>query len=141
VIDTTTASAIIRGPSTGWKTATGGYGGSFEYALNSNAPEFYNWMRYFPALPEGWYEVRVYIPAIEKQAGNVLYWVKHARGYAPHTISQKDNANRWVTLGVYEFGGSSYEFVSLSTVTYKDYGIENVVFDAVQFIPTTEPTN
>jgi len=136
VIDETARNVQKDGPSTAWQTGSGGHNGSFLYARNmASINTDYNWMRFFPNLAEGNYEVLVYVPAVSNASENVRYWVHHARGYTPRYINQAAFANSWVSLGTFEFGRTGEEFVSLSTVTFEPTGTRYVAFDAVQFVP------
>ncbi len=133
------ATTVFDGPPGDWFVGSGGSGGRFVYSMSSYTINTdYNWMRWFPNVSPAYYDVYVYIPAVTNQAGTVRYWVRHARGYTPVLINQAANANTWVYLGKFEFGGSTAEFVSVSDVLFDGTTtVRYVTFDAVKLVKSS----
>jgi len=136
-VGTNSAGFFKGGDSAGWHTAPNGYGGIAFWTENNtyNAPQ-YNWARWYPALPApGYYEISVYIPANIATTRNARYWIAHAGAYDSGRVSQALYANQWVPLGVFYFGATGGEYVSLSDVTYEPFLSTTVLMDAVKFSP------
>ncbi|KAB8180781.1 SGNH/GDSL hydrolase family protein [Microbispora catharanthi] len=89
-------------------------------------------------------QVFVHLPDHYGYTRQARYDVHTAQGIRSRVISQRpvkanagQQANRWVSLGVFAFSGTPK--VSLSTLNGEGVGDESVVFDAVAFFPTTCP--
>lgn len=131
-------SGFVRGGNTsGWETANEGYNGQLNWSRNNNrAQSGYNWGRWYAQLvPNGRYEVFVYIPERYSTTSNARYWVSHAGGYTQKAINQSTNGNRWVSLGTYTFRGNQEDYVSLADVTYEQYLSRLIAWDAMKWEP------
>ncbi|WP_182885212.1 hypothetical protein [Microbispora sp. H10885] len=89
-------------------------------------------------------EVLVHLPDHYGYTKQARYDVHTSQGIRPRVISQRpvkanpgQQANRWVSLGVFAFSGTAK--VSLSTLNGNGVGDESVVFDAVAFAPASCP--
>ncbi|MEV0756724.1 hypothetical protein [Streptosporangium sp. NPDC050280] len=89
-------------------------------------------------------EIFVHLPDHYGYTRQARYDVHTAQGIRPRVITQRpvkanpgQRANRWVSLGVFNFSGSAK--VSLSTLNGNGVGDESVVFDAVAFTPASCP--
>ncbi len=124
------------GLSSDWYTMATGYNGSAQWSYNSpDARGTYNWVRWYPNLTPGKYEVYGYIPGQNATTHSAQYWVHTSGGYTLKVVDQSKVFDQWMSLGTYTFSGASYEFVSLSDVTYETYQTTRVAFDAVKFEP------
>ncbi len=118
-----------------WHTAQEGHGGTLLWTkVNDRVRPRYNWVRWYPALEAGRYEVYVYIPAHYATTGNARYWVAHYDGFTLRQVNQGANGGRWVSLGTFTFDGTGDEYVSLSDVTNEPYLSRLIAFDAVQWV-------
>ncbi|MEV4454332.1 hypothetical protein [Microbispora sp. NPDC049633] len=89
-------------------------------------------------------QVFVHLPDHFGYTRQARYDVHTAQGIRSRVITQRpvkanpgQQANRWVSLGVFTFSGTAK--VSLSTLNGEGTGDESVVFDAVAFVPTSCP--
>ncbi len=135
VMDTTDAGIMRGGPASDWYTTNVGYNGSSLWTYsNASTASDYNWIRWYPNLKPGNYEVFVYIPAQNATTRLAPYWVHTSANYWKKVVDQSTHAGQWVSLGTYAFSGSSVEFVSLSDVTGETTATR-VAFDAVKWEP------
>lgn len=135
IVDDTDSGFVLGGPSTGWHTGAAGHGGQLTWTRNNSfeRPDF-NWAQWNPGLPAGRYEVSAYVPAVYATTTRAQYWIKHAGGYSMQVVDQSDYYGEWVSLGIYDFnGGDSYEYVSLSDITYEPYLSTMIAFDAIKW--------
>ncbi|KPL16073.1 MAG: hypothetical protein AMJ93_16110, partial [Anaerolineae bacterium SM23_84] len=95
----------------------------------------YNWARWYPDLTPGRYEGFVYVPEQHATTTKARYWISHAGGYTMRLLDQSANRGRWVSLNVYQFGGTRNDYVSLADVTYESWISRQIAFDAVKFVP------
>jgi hypothetical protein len=124
------------GVAAGWRYVAEGYNGSLTWTRNNDYARYnYNWARWYPHLPSGYYEVYVYIPFRYTTTSSARYWVRHGNGYTLRIVNQSTNGDRWVSLGTYWFSGGSSEYVSLSDVTYEPRVTRLIGFDAVKWEP------
>jgi hypothetical protein len=125
------------GTNANWHNVAAGIGGHSFFTLNNTyAAPYYNWARWYPALPApGNYEVFAYIPSGIATTLNARYWVYHSGRYDLSPRSQVFYADQWVSLGTFNFSATGGEFVSLSDVTYECYLCKTLAFDAVKFVP------
>ena len=85
-----------------------------------------------PNLPnEGNYEVYVYIPFIENATSYAKYKISHSEGESEIVINQNDNADSWVTLGIYIFEEGNNSRVKLGDAD--GIGGNKILFDAVEW--------
>ncbi len=125
------------GNSTGWEIAYEGYNGQLLWSRNNtSAQSGYNWGRWYPQLvPNGRYEVFVYVPNRYSTTSNARYWVSHAGGKTLRVVNQSTSGDRWVSLGTYSFRGTRDDYVSLADVTYEQYLSRLIAWDAVKWEP------
>jgi hypothetical protein len=122
------------GKSSSWRSANGLNGHAFWTFNNTYPAPYYNWARWYPALPgSGYYAVFAFVPPSLGSTLNARYWVYHGGRYDLAARSQGFTPNQWLTLGTYYFSGGGGEYVSLSDVTYECYLCRTVAFDAVKF--------
>ena len=121
---------------TGWQAADKGYGGNLLYTLNTDAvrPNS-NWARWHPDLKPGQYEVFVYIPELYNTTSQAIYRISHADGIALRSVDQSINGGRWVSLGAYQFLGTSDDYVALDDVTSEPQWTRLIVCDAMKWEP------
>ncbi|MFN8445176.1 MAG: PA14 domain-containing protein [Caldilineaceae bacterium] len=120
----------------GWAMAYEGYNNNLTWTQNNDwARPQYNWGRWYPRLRPGRYEVFVYIPDRYSTTSSALYWISHAGGFTKRMISQNDYSNQWVSLGTYNFSGTSNDYLSLSDVTGERYLSRLLVWDAAKWEP------
>jgi len=135
IVDNTDADFVRGGASSSWRSAGTGYGGGILWTRNNDyARANYNWAHWQPTLSPGRYEVFAYIPPQYANTKAAQYWIKHAGGYSLRAVDQSVYFGQWVSLGTYDFSGS-YEYVSLSDITYETYLSKMIAFDAVKWEP------
>jgi hypothetical protein len=136
IVDDTDPGFVKGGKVRYWHTAAGGYGGSFTWTLNNDWPRYnYNWVRWYPNLEPGRYEVFVRIPDQYATTARARYWISHSGGYTMRLVDQSANRGRWVSLGTYQFRGAKEDYVSLADVTYEPWISRYIAFDAVKWVP------
>lgn len=136
IVDDNSDSFVRGGSSTAWRTELEGYNGRLTWTRNNDyVRDNYNWARWYPSLAAGRYEVFVYIPDRYTTTSNARYWVAHRDGFTLRVVDQSANGDRWVSLGTYNFRGTSEDYVSLSDVTYESYVSRLIAFDAVKWEP------
>jgi hypothetical protein len=136
IVDDTSDDFVRGGSWSAWHTEAEGYNGRLTWTRNNDyVRSNYNWARWYPSLAAGRYEVFVYIPDRYTTTSNARYWVAHRDGYTLRTVDQSANGDRWVSLGTYNFRGTSDDYVSLSDVTYEPYVSRLIAFDAVKWVP------
>ncbi len=134
IVDDTDAGFAKGGAGGGWRMVPGGYNGTMTWTYNNYSIQYsYNWARWYPQLQSGWYEVFVYIPYSYTTSGQARYWISHAGGYTLRIVNQAAYGDQWVSLGTYNFAGTSSDYVSLSDVTYEPYRTRLIGFDAVKW--------
>ncbi|MGC9522622.1 MAG: PA14 domain-containing protein [Anaerolineae bacterium] len=135
IVDDTDSGFVQGGAAAGWRTVAEGYNGRMIWTYNNRSVQpNYNWARWYPNLEAGWYEVFVYIPHRYTTTGQARYWVSHAGGYTLRIVNQSAyDGGQWVSLGTYQFAGTSNDYVSLSDVTYETYRSRLIGFDAVKW--------
>jgi hypothetical protein len=112
----------------------GGRGGWFYWTWNNDRVRSgYNWVRWYPDVGPGRYEVSVFVPEGRVRTSAARYWVSHRGGYTLRRVDQSANGGRWVSLGTYWFDGTRKDYVSLADVTYEPYLSRSVAFDAVKW--------
>jgi hypothetical protein len=135
VVDNTDPGFRTGGSPSAWHAAQKGHGGSLIWTRNNDRVRpNYNWVRWYPDLKWGRYEVLVYVPESYSTTGSARYWVSHRDGFTLRRVSQAANGGRWVSLGTYDFRGTGDEYVSLSDVTYESYLSRLIAFDAVKWV-------
>jgi hypothetical protein len=124
------------GSPTTWHSAPEGHGSTMIWTKNNDRlrPN-YNWVRWYPELEAGSYEVLVHIPEHYSTTRSARYWVSHHEGFTLCRVNQAANGGRWVSLGAFTFRGTGDEYVSLSDVTYEPYLSRLIAFDAVKWVP------
>jgi hypothetical protein len=134
IVDDTDPGFVRGGSATGWRTAPEGHNGRLTWTRNNDYGRLnYNWARWYPQLSSGRYELFAYIPDRYTTTSNARYWVSHRDGFTLRTVDQSTNGGRWVSLGTYNFRGTSLDYVSLSDITYETYLSRLIAFDAVRF--------
>jgi len=119
-----------------WSSAGGGHAGDFLWTRNNDSLRInYNWARWSPQLLPGRYEVMVYVPANYATTAQARYWISHQGGYTLRLLDQGANGGRWASLGMYQFRGTSQDYVSLADVTFEPWLSKYIAFDAVMWVP------
>ena len=136
VVDNTSPGFLKGGSEAGWRSATSGYGGDLIWTQNNDyGRRNYNWVRWYPDVAPGRYEVFVYSPDQFATTTNARYWVRHADGYTFKRVDQSANRGRWVSLGTFRFAGGDSEYISLWDITYEKYLSTQIAFDAAKWEP------
>ncbi|MBN1137054.1 MAG: hypothetical protein JXM73_10730 [Anaerolineae bacterium] len=136
IVDDRDSGFVKGGSASGWHIAYEGYNGRLYWTKNNDTVRpNYNWVRWYPSLAAGRYEVFVYIPDKYTTTARARYWVSHAGGYTLKVVDQSANGDRWVSLGTYQFRGTHDDYVSLADVTYEPYLSRLIAFDAVKWVP------
>jgi hypothetical protein len=135
IVDDTSAGFFKGGSAAGWGVAWEGYEGHLTWTRSSAwVSPGYNWGRWYPDLTPGRYEVFVYIPDRYTTTSQARYWISHLEGFTLRRVDQSANGGRWVSLGSYNFGGSSRDYVSLADVTFEVRAAQLIGFDAVKWV-------
>ncbi|MFD7653588.1 hypothetical protein ACFV4N_06370 [Actinosynnema sp. NPDC059797] len=82
---------------------------------------------------DGWARVLVHVPDHGAHTRQARYEVETGSATKHRTVLQRTEANKWVSLGVFQFSGTPR--VRLSTTTFDGVGVEDVAWDAVAFQP------
>lgn len=136
IVDDRDAGFVKGGAASSWRTAAEGYSGRLFWTKNNDTSRpNYNWVRWYPGLAAGKYEVFVYIPDKYSTTSRARYWVSHAGGFTPRVVNQSAHGDDWVSLGTYWFRGTRDDYVSLADVTYESYLSRLIAFDAVKWVP------
>ncbi len=137
IVDNTDPGFVQGGSASGWRSEAEGYGGSLHWTHNNDsARPNYNWGRWYPSLAAGRYEVFVYIPDRFTTTAHARYWVAHSSGITLRPINQSAyNGGQWVSLGTYNFRGTSDDYVSLADVTGEPRLSRLIAWDAVKWEP------
>ena len=124
------------GASSAWRSEPEGYGNNLLWTKNNDRVRpNYNWVRWYPGLKAGRYEVSVYIPHRFTTTAQARYWISHGDGVTLRIVNQSAYSNQWVSLGTYRFQGNSNDYVSLADVTFEPYLSRLIAFDAVKWVP------
>jgi hypothetical protein len=136
-IDTKNPNFVKENAGDGWQSSPNGYGGNaFITKNNVFGQGQYKWVRWYAPLPRaGNYEIFAYIPANLATTRNARYWIAHASAFDFRKLNQMLYVNQWVSLGVYYFGATDDEYVTVSDVTYEPFLSTVVVADAIRFSP------
>ncbi|MFK0016279.1 hypothetical protein [Streptomyces sp. NPDC091027] len=78
-------------------------------------------------------KVMVHLPDHGAHTLNAKYEVTTAKGVRTRTIGQKGNANRWVSIGAFQF--NNVPTVKLSSITPDGTGDQDIAFDAIAVVP------
>lgn len=119
-----------------WYTANCGLNGEHAWTYSTDDPaQAKNHAIWRPSVPEGYYEVKAYIPPCGRTAAtrSALYRVTHNGTVTEVTIDQEAANGTWVSLGAYDFGGDGAQLVELSDRT--DDTHQSVRFDAITWVP------
>lgn len=135
VVDELTGHTLRGGDTTAWHRAAAGFGGSTWTLNNTVAAPDYNWLRWYPALAPGRYEVFAFIPSRNANTRAARYWVAHADGFGGRTVDQAAYSDVWVSLGTYRFNGDGKEYAALNDVTGEARLSRRIGFDAVKWVP------
>lgn len=136
VVDNHDPGFAYGGDPAGWHWAAEGQGGDLLWSRNNDrAHPNYNWVRWYPDLPAGRYELFVYIPDRYTTTSNARYWIAHSGGLTQRAVDQSANGDRWVSLGVYDFRGTRDDYLSLADVTYEPRFSRLIAWDAAKWEP------
>ncbi|MCB8960775.1 MAG: hypothetical protein H6651_10710 [Ardenticatenales bacterium] len=136
VVDNSSAGFVKGGSTTGWHSESEGYGGSLLWTQNNDMARYnYNWARWYPSVGAGLYEVYVYIPDRFTTTAQARYWISHRDGFTLRIVNQSGYSDSWVSLGTYQFQGTSADYVSLADVTYEPYMTRLIGYDAIKWVP------
>jgi hypothetical protein len=105
------------------------YGGSSIYAMADGATA--TWTPYLPQA--GRYIVLTWCTYWSTRAQNAPYTITHARGSRTVRVNQRDNAGRWVGLGVYEFRAGTSTVQNVKVTREAGDGTSTCA-DAVRFL-------
>jgi hypothetical protein len=125
----------INGPWSHSTAVTGYYGTDFLTDNNLNKGQ--DSVVFMPTLPEdGTYQVSIRWTAAPNRATNVPVTVNYDGGSVLITLNQRQNGNRWILLGTFNFQAGTTASVTVSNANTN--GV--VVADAVQFtkVSTTQ---
>jgi hypothetical protein len=121
-----------------WSSDRCGVGGKSSW-LPSTTAGGANQASWAPSLPApGFYEVMAYIPKCGKtpSTSTARYTVLHSKGATPVTLDQKAAAGKWASLGVYGFGASGDQRVTLGDAAGDSK--RAVRFDAVIWVARSD---
>ncbi len=136
IVDDTDLGFTKGGTAAEWHTANEGYGSRmFWTRSNDEARVNYNWARWRPILKPGQYEVFAYIPERYTTTSQADYRISHAGGSTQRSVNQSVNGGRWVSLGTYQFLGTTDDYVALNDVTSEPDLTSLVAFDAMKWEP------
>lgn len=123
------------GAARAWRSASEGYARHSLWTWNNDQVRpHYNWARWAPDLTPGRYEIFIYVPERNATTSQARYWISHLGGYTLRVLDQSANRGRWVSLGAYQFRGTSSDYVSLADVTFESYLSRSIAFDAVKWV-------
>lgn len=121
-----------------------GFGGHF-YSSFTRGPHHWNeadlkvtgtWRLTNPRY--GWTRVKVFIPDTGAWTRQAKYVINLGDGRSRfRVVNQAWQAHTWVDLGVFNLNGQAS--VTLSTYAEDGVGTHQIIWDAVAFIPTTQP--
>ncbi|MFV1952127.1 MAG: beta-propeller domain-containing protein, partial [Nitrospinota bacterium] len=109
-----------------------GYGKDLRYHAPGDATDTAAWEAEL-VDGAGFYEVFIWYPVSSHLATNAPYTINHAGGSYTVRVDQSVNGGHWVSLGIFEFDGTSSENVTMSADV--DYRSAWVAADAVRFSP------
>ena len=136
IVDDTDAEFVRGGAIGDWNTEPEGYESRLTWTENHDIMRpNYNWARWSPNLAPGLYEVFVHIPFRYSTTARAAYWISHADGFDLRIVDQQATSGEWVSLGIYQFDGTSNDYVALSSVTSEVLGSRLVAYDAVRWDP------
>ncbi|MGC9396235.1 MAG: hypothetical protein ACP5J4_15435, partial [Anaerolineae bacterium] len=136
IVDDTDLGFTKGGTTTEWGTANEGYGGrQFWTRSNDQVRPNYNWAHWRPILIPGRYEVFAYIPERFNTTTQANYRISHSGGFTRRSVNQSINGGRWVSLGTYQFLGTSDDYVALENVTSEQNLTRMIAFDAMKWEP------
>ncbi len=135
IVDDTSSGFVPGGAASGIHTAAEGYGNRLTWTWNNKTEQpNYNYARWYPSLSEGRYEVFVYLPYRYTTTRSASYWVAHRDGYTKVVVNQDANPERWVSLGTYNFRGTSADYLSLNDITGEAALTTLIAFDAAKWV-------
>ena len=136
IVDDTDLGFTKGGTMAEWGTANEGYGGrQFWTRNNDEVRPNYNWAHWRPILTPGRYEVFAYIPERYNTTTQANYRISHSGGFTQRSVNQSLNSGRWVSLGTYQFRGTSDDYVALENVTSEQNLTRMIAFDAMKWEP------
>jgi hypothetical protein len=87
----------------------------------------------------GWTRIKVHLPDHRAWTLQADYIINLGDGRIRHrVINQAWQSNTWIDLGVFQTSGRPS--VTLTTATFDGNGEDSIAFDAVAFIPTSQPS-
>lgn len=137
ILDTEMENVMFSNGGEGWgETANpGNYGTS--RARITLIGDGSRYVTYKPQLDEAEYEVFGWWVASSNRSPDTPYTIYHTDGVTTIRVNQQQNDASWVTLGTYEFSGTSADSVRISNNASVSAGGPNntyVVADAVRFV-------
>ena len=134
IIDNNSPNFQWGGPLDNRFVSRGGYGPNFFWTYNTDRTPV-NYGRWYPHLSDaGNYEVFVYIPGDRATTANARYVIQHFNRRDERVIDQNQYRNKFVSLGIYYFGASGDECVTLYDNTGETAVSTQIAFDAVKFV-------
>jgi hypothetical protein len=86
----------------------------------------------------GWHKIKIALPDHGAWTRQADYVINLGNGQTRHrVVNQVWQAHKWIDLGSFNLAGNAS--VTLTTVTSDGTGDDNIVFDAVAFVPTGAP--
>jgi hypothetical protein len=112
----------------------GGYGTNYFWTYNTDKTPV-NYGRWCaPLTVAGNYELFAYIPGDRARTTNARYVIQHFGQRDARAINQSRYSNEFVSLGIYYFGGSGDECVTLYDNTGETPVSTQVAFDAMKYV-------
>jgi hypothetical protein len=137
ILDTEMESVTFSNQGEGWgETANPGNFGSSRARITLIG-DGSRYVTYKPVLEAGEYEVFGWWVASSNRAPDTPYTVYHTNGSTTVRVNQQQNDASWVSLGTFDFSGTSSDSVKISNNASVSSGGPNntyVVADAIRFV-------
>jgi hypothetical protein len=117
----------------------GGYGGHFWFAhtQSTSAPSSLTvtgtWTP--KSRINAWTRVLVHVPDHGAWSQQARYVVHTGTGTRERYLPTNRQANNWIELGTYQFGGTGVQNLQLNNVTQDGRGRDDIAWDAAAFVP------
>jgi hypothetical protein len=139
VVDDSSPRFIKSGPASNWKTMQSGFGGKSTFTYNE-AVQVTNAGRWLLEVPEGLYQIEVYLPPpadsnLPPYSTVGVYTLYHFGKSIPIQRSLQQAQGGWLDLGTHYLEGSAAESIELVDLTSEPAGKTILVFDALRLTP------
>jgi len=139
VVDDADSGFVTHGTSGNWHTAPPEagiyYAGQTHWTRNVMSAQD-NWATWTPSTPlDGPYRVYAFVPSNYADTEQAIYYIYHNGRVHDVPVDQSRYLGDWVSLGVFDFTGSTEGYVFLSDVTWEADNTRYIAFDAVAFAP------